>query len=112
MPGQCVGERFESYQKYPADLKANALTIAPPTTPSDKASSPQQGDLKLSGILSGQGTGVAAQTRDRRVLADLRADSLSTVPPTTLICPKSAEPKSIKQIMGIIVIALFSDKSA
>ncbi|GFO01943.1 hypothetical protein PoB_002844800 [Plakobranchus ocellatus] len=41
---------------------------------------PQQGDLRL----SGQGTGGGVGTRDRRlrVSADLRADSLATVPPT------------------------------
>ncbi|GFN85197.1 hypothetical protein PoB_001170300 [Plakobranchus ocellatus] len=47
-------------------------------------SSPQQGDLRLSGPPSGQGAGGGAQTRDRRVPADLRADSLATVPPTPL----------------------------
>ncbi|GFO29141.1 hypothetical protein PoB_005564600 [Plakobranchus ocellatus] len=40
--------------------------------------SPQQGDLRLSGPPSGQGAGGGARTRDRRVPADLRADSLAT----------------------------------
>ncbi|GFO01885.1 hypothetical protein PoB_002839000, partial [Plakobranchus ocellatus] len=44
--------------------------------------SPQQGDLRLLGPPSGQGTGSRARTRDRRVPADLRADSLTTGPPT------------------------------
>ncbi|GFO12844.1 hypothetical protein PoB_003934900 [Plakobranchus ocellatus] len=44
--------------------------------------SPQQGDLRLSGPPSGQDAGGGARTRDRRVPADLRADSLATVPPT------------------------------
>ncbi|GFN78078.1 hypothetical protein PoB_000458400 [Plakobranchus ocellatus] len=44
--------------------------------------SPQQGDFRLSGPPSGQGAGGGARTRDRRVPADLRADSLATVPPT------------------------------
>ncbi|GFO00862.1 hypothetical protein PoB_002736700 [Plakobranchus ocellatus] len=44
--------------------------------------SPQQGDLRLSGPPSGQGAGGGARTSDRRVPADLRADSLATVPPT------------------------------
>ncbi|GFN92439.1 hypothetical protein PoB_001894500 [Plakobranchus ocellatus] len=44
--------------------------------------SPQQGDLRLLGPPSGQGTGSGARTRNRRVPADLRADSLATVPPT------------------------------
>ncbi|GFO28106.1 DC-STAMP domain-containing protein 1-like [Plakobranchus ocellatus] len=43
---------------------------------------PQQGDLRLSGPPSGQGAGGGARTHDRRVPADLRADSLATVPPT------------------------------
>ncbi|GFO32557.1 hypothetical protein PoB_005906200 [Plakobranchus ocellatus] len=44
--------------------------------------SPRQGDLKLLGTPSGQGAGVGARTRDRRVPADLRVDSQATVPPT------------------------------
>ncbi|GFO29575.1 hypothetical protein PoB_005608000 [Plakobranchus ocellatus] len=44
--------------------------------------SPQQGDLRLSGPLSSQGAGGEARTRGRRVPADLRADCLATVPPT------------------------------
>ncbi|GFO38395.1 hypothetical protein PoB_006490000 [Plakobranchus ocellatus] len=44
--------------------------------------SPQQGDLRLSGLPSGQDAGGGARTRDKRVPADLRADSLATVPPT------------------------------
>ncbi|GFO16403.1 hypothetical protein PoB_004290800 [Plakobranchus ocellatus] len=42
---------------------------------------PQQGDLRLSGPLSGQGGGDGARTRVRGVPADLRADSLATEPP-------------------------------
>ncbi|GFN78315.1 hypothetical protein PoB_000482100 [Plakobranchus ocellatus] len=45
-------------------------------------SCPQQGDLRLSGPPSGQGADGGARTCDRRVPADLRADSLATVPPT------------------------------
>ncbi|GFO48149.1 hypothetical protein PoB_007465400 [Plakobranchus ocellatus] len=44
--------------------------------------SPQQGDLRLSSLLSGQGAGSGARTRDKRVPADLRADSQATVLPT------------------------------
>ncbi|GFO11695.1 hypothetical protein PoB_003820000 [Plakobranchus ocellatus] len=43
---------------------------------------PQQGDLRLSGPPSGQGAGSGARTRDRRIPADLRADSQATVLPT------------------------------
>ncbi|GFN90065.1 hypothetical protein PoB_001657100 [Plakobranchus ocellatus] len=43
--------------------------------------SPQQGDLRLSGPPSGQGAGGGgARTRDRKISADLGADSLSTMP--------------------------------
>ncbi|GFN95841.1 hypothetical protein PoB_002234700 [Plakobranchus ocellatus] len=45
---------------------------------------PQQGDLRLLGPLSGRGTDGGARTRDRKVPADLRADSQATVPPTPL----------------------------
>ncbi|GFN90682.1 hypothetical protein PoB_001718800 [Plakobranchus ocellatus] len=48
------------------------------------ACGPQQGDLRLSGPPSDQGAGDGAGTRDRMVPADLRADSLATVPPTHL----------------------------
>ncbi|GFO02937.1 hypothetical protein PoB_002944200 [Plakobranchus ocellatus] len=44
--------------------------------------SPQQGDLRLSGPPSGQSAGGGAQTRDRRIPADIRAGSPATVPPT------------------------------
>ncbi|GFO43302.1 hypothetical protein PoB_006980700 [Plakobranchus ocellatus] len=43
--------------------------------------SPEQDDLRLSGPPQGQGTGGGARTRDRRVPADLRTDSLTSVPP-------------------------------
>ncbi|GFN83617.1 hypothetical protein PoB_001012300 [Plakobranchus ocellatus] len=43
--------------------------------------SPQQDDLRLSGPPSNQDGGRGARTRNRRVPADLKADSLSTVPP-------------------------------
>ncbi|GFN74353.1 hypothetical protein PoB_000085900 [Plakobranchus ocellatus] len=43
---------------------------------------PDQGDLRLSGPPSGQDASDEARTRDRRVPANLRADSLATVPPT------------------------------
>ncbi|GFN80907.1 hypothetical protein PoB_000741300 [Plakobranchus ocellatus] len=52
------------------------------TVLSMKFISPQQGDLRLSGPPSGQGAGSGARTRDRRVPADLRANSQATVLPT------------------------------
>ncbi|GFO18313.1 hypothetical protein PoB_004481800 [Plakobranchus ocellatus] len=45
---------------------------------------PQQGDLRLSGPLSGQGAGGGPRTRVRRVPADLRADLLAAESPTPL----------------------------
>ncbi|GFO48048.1 hypothetical protein PoB_007455300 [Plakobranchus ocellatus] len=53
--------------------------------------SPQQGDLRFQGPPSGQDAGSGARTRDRRVPADLRSDSLTTVPPT----PQGLEPASV-----------------
>ncbi|GFO07278.1 hypothetical protein PoB_003378300 [Plakobranchus ocellatus] len=50
--------------------------------------SSQQGDLGLSGPPSGQDAGGEARTRDRRVPADLRADSQATVLPTPQYRPK------------------------
>ncbi|GFO22020.1 tripartite motif-containing protein 2-like [Plakobranchus ocellatus] len=47
--------------------------------------SPQQGGLRLSGPPSGQRAGGGARNRDRRVPADLRSDSLATVPPRFLV---------------------------
>ncbi|GFO31896.1 hypothetical protein PoB_005840100, partial [Plakobranchus ocellatus] len=44
---------------------------------------PQQWDLRLSGLQSGQGADDEARTRDRSFAADHRADSLSNVPPTS-----------------------------
>ncbi|GFN78890.1 hypothetical protein PoB_000539600 [Plakobranchus ocellatus] len=40
-----------------------------------------KGNLRLSGPPSGQGAGGGARNRERNVPADLRADSLVTVPP-------------------------------
>ncbi|GFO29455.1 hypothetical protein PoB_005596000 [Plakobranchus ocellatus] len=51
-------------------------------TVKERGTSPQQGDLRLSGPPSGQDAGGGARTRDRRFPADFRADSLATVPPT------------------------------
>ncbi|GFO29672.1 hypothetical protein PoB_005617700 [Plakobranchus ocellatus] len=42
--------------------------------------SPQQGNLRLQGLLSGRSTDGGAQTHDRRVPADRRTDSQATVP--------------------------------
>ncbi|GFN81138.1 hypothetical protein PoB_000764400 [Plakobranchus ocellatus] len=74
-------------RRVPEDLRTDSLTPVPPTLLSeminpDHSLSLQQGDLRLSGPPSGQGTGDGARTRDRMVPADLRADSLATVLPT------------------------------
>ncbi|GFN85395.1 hypothetical protein PoB_001190100 [Plakobranchus ocellatus] len=43
----------------------------------------QSTTIRLSGSALGHGASGGARNRDRRILADLRADSLATVPPTT-----------------------------
>ncbi|GFN99020.1 hypothetical protein PoB_002552600 [Plakobranchus ocellatus] len=69
--------------------------------------SPQQGDLRLSGPPSGQGASSGAQTRDRRVPTDLRADSLATVPSTP---PSSAiaQPGQCVEVWRCTCAELFS----
>ncbi|GFO21009.1 hypothetical protein PoB_004751400 [Plakobranchus ocellatus] len=80
-------------RRVPADIgRIRSLSSPVPPTPQAlikhkqvfalAVTSPQQGDLRLSGPSPGQGAGGGARTRDRRVPADLRADSLSTMPPT------------------------------
>ncbi|GFO15834.1 nuclear receptor subfamily 2 group e member 1-like [Plakobranchus ocellatus] len=60
---------------YPGDvLRTNRFLLILP--------SPQQGDLRLSGPPPGQGAGGGVRTRDRRVPADLRVDSVATEPLT------------------------------
>ncbi|GFN82725.1 hypothetical protein PoB_000923100 [Plakobranchus ocellatus] len=48
----------------------------------DMNTSPQHGDLRLSGPPSGQGASGEARLCDRRVPADHMADLLSSMPPT------------------------------
>ncbi|GFO16741.1 Dpy30 domain containing 2 [Plakobranchus ocellatus] len=45
---------------------------------------PQEGDIRLLGLPSGRGADSGAPIRDRRAHADLRADSQTTVPQTSL----------------------------
>ncbi|GFO04891.1 hypothetical protein PoB_003139600 [Plakobranchus ocellatus] len=61
-----------------------------------KMSLPQQGDLRLSGPPSGQGAGSGARTRDRRVPADLRADSQATVLPKPPVRRRKNECKTTR----------------
>ncbi|GFN90344.1 hypothetical protein PoB_001685000 [Plakobranchus ocellatus] len=83
--------------RIPADLRVDSLSIVPPTPPTTMVwdlrvksypwltclqTSPQQGDLGLSGPLLGQGTDIWAQTRNRRIPADLRTDLPATLPLT------------------------------
>ncbi|GFO44833.1 hypothetical protein PoB_007133800 [Plakobranchus ocellatus] len=44
------------------------------------------GDRRLSGSPSGQSSGRGVRTRRKRVPADIRVDSLATVPPTHQVC--------------------------
>ncbi|GFO24643.1 hypothetical protein PoB_005114800 [Plakobranchus ocellatus] len=69
---------------------------------------PQQGDLRLSGPPSGQGAGGGARTRDRKVPADFRADSLATVPPTRI--RKAANKLPIHYIPEALLKAQTSSK--
>ncbi|GFO07130.1 hypothetical protein PoB_003363500 [Plakobranchus ocellatus] len=67
---------------------------------SSKTKSPQQGDLRLSSPPSGQGAGGGTRIRDRRVPADLRVDSLTTLPSTPPSKDKdnSGVPNKLKQV--------------
>ncbi|GFN81381.1 hypothetical protein PoB_000788700 [Plakobranchus ocellatus] len=64
-----------------APLTASLPDGVPESLRWDCRASPQQGDLRLSGPLSGQGAGGGARPLDRRIPADIQADSLATVPP-------------------------------
>ncbi|GFO29874.1 hypothetical protein PoB_005637900 [Plakobranchus ocellatus] len=57
------------------------------TCPLNRSSSGGQGDLRLSGPPSGKGIGGEARTYNRRVPADLKVGSVSTVPSTPQISP-------------------------
>ncbi|GFO21315.1 hypothetical protein PoB_004782000 [Plakobranchus ocellatus] len=59
------------------------------------------GDLRFLGPPSGQGAGRGARTRDRRLPADLRADSLTTVPPMP---PKESNTlENVSKIFKVVV---------
>ncbi|GFN84310.1 hypothetical protein PoB_001081600 [Plakobranchus ocellatus] len=60
------------------DLRLKAINRS---GPEELANFPQQGALRLSGPLSGQDAGGGARTRDRRIHADIRVDSLAAVLP-------------------------------
>ncbi|GFO13877.1 hypothetical protein PoB_004038200 [Plakobranchus ocellatus] len=82
---------FQQTRQYgPGQSFNRHANTAPVILPADTStwSCPQQSDHRLSGPPSGQGTGGGARTRDIRVPADLKADSLATVPPTppTIVC--------------------------
>ncbi|GFO18041.1 hypothetical protein PoB_004454600 [Plakobranchus ocellatus] len=55
--------------------------IAPPGQVSARPEYAGSGDLRLLGLPKGPGASDGARTRGRRVPGDLRAGSLSTVPP-------------------------------
>ncbi|GFN91046.1 hypothetical protein PoB_001755200 [Plakobranchus ocellatus] len=62
---------------------ATLCLLTKQSTPSEwRIASPQEGDLRLYSPPSGQGADDGARTRNRRVSADLRADSRATVLPT------------------------------
>ncbi|GFO40777.1 hypothetical protein PoB_006728200 [Plakobranchus ocellatus] len=64
--GVVVGESAETHY-----FDAISYELAPPLNPR-MWSSPQQGDLRVSGRSSSQGAGGGARTRDKRVPADPR----------------------------------------
>ncbi|GFN98371.1 hypothetical protein PoB_002487700 [Plakobranchus ocellatus] len=81
-------------------------------SPSQKSSDHQllngitkQGDLRFSGPLLGQDADGGARIRHRRVPADLRADSLATVPPTpqTKIGGSYLESLTLQEVQGLNV---------
>ncbi|GFO15431.1 hypothetical protein PoB_004193600 [Plakobranchus ocellatus] len=55
----------------------DGVAVLDTTANCSSQTSPQQGDLKLSGPPTSQGAGGRARTCDRKVPADFRADSLS-----------------------------------
>ncbi|GFN85991.1 hypothetical protein PoB_001249700 [Plakobranchus ocellatus] len=80
--GPTSGQRQASVRPASGQRQATVLPTQPASERSLAIQGPQQGDLRLSGPPSGQGAGGGARTRDTRVLADLRADLLATVPST------------------------------
>ncbi|GFN83244.1 hypothetical protein PoB_000975000 [Plakobranchus ocellatus] len=82
MVGEVINISANSHSATPF-LGSVVNTIASP----HGSSSPQEGDLRLLGPPSGQGANGGDRSRNRRVPAHLRADSLATVPPTL---PKKA----------------------
>ncbi|GFN76832.1 hypothetical protein PoB_000333800 [Plakobranchus ocellatus] len=82
--GHCIASGVQSAGQGHPDCVFSSWShqVSQYNTLSSMQASPQQGDLRLSGPPSGQGAGGGARTRDRMVPADLRADSLATVPPT------------------------------
>ncbi|GFN92084.1 hypothetical protein PoB_001859000 [Plakobranchus ocellatus] len=92
-PPNNIGRKRQNNNQYKRNAILASLGECSPygesgihTLPGFRLSSPHQGNLRLSGPPSGRGAGGRARTRDRRVPADLKADSLATVPPTP---PKS-----------------------
>ncbi|GFN76458.1 Arginase [Plakobranchus ocellatus] len=76
-------EQIDPEGKRPIHLSFDVDSLDPDLVPATGTpASPQQGDLRLLGPPSGRGADGGARTRDRRVPADLRADSQATVPPT------------------------------
>ncbi|GFO38636.1 hypothetical protein PoB_006514100 [Plakobranchus ocellatus] len=61
---------------------------------------PQQGDLMLSGPPSGQGASGGAQICNRSVIVDLRADPLTTEPPTL---PLYIRRESLRNIIKMLL---------
>ncbi|GFN90684.1 hypothetical protein PoB_001719000 [Plakobranchus ocellatus] len=85
-----TGDIFDRW--IPANLRAVPLTTMPPKPTFVNNLIFVYSQSRLTGALSGQGAGSGARNCDGRVSPDLRAHSLSTVPPTFIFSMKSLIP--------------------
>ncbi|GFO13838.1 disintegrin and metalloproteinase domain-containing protein [Plakobranchus ocellatus] len=72
-----AGSRFYSTLTSLSDTIIMQFGANPSRLFQEMVQRPHQGDLRLSSPPSGQGAGGGAQTRDRRIPADVRANSLA-----------------------------------
>ncbi|GFO34891.1 hypothetical protein PoB_006139600 [Plakobranchus ocellatus] len=78
----CRGGLEPTIERYTANVKANLLKTESSHRILYKQPVLKKVNSYFQALGHGQGAGDRARTRDRKVPADLRADSLSTVPPT------------------------------
>ncbi|GFO34347.1 hypothetical protein PoB_006085200 [Plakobranchus ocellatus] len=82
IPLRCPGKKLEEKEEQEEEEEKK---VEEKKKEEEEYASPQKSNLRLPGPPSGQGAGGEARTRERRILADIRADSLAIVPPTTPI---------------------------